>query len=59
MVHIECTLSNCDLTKNIFIRYNDGISWHDTACFRKKSFICEDSEVLMRRARMLSPTVVL
>ena len=56
MVHIGCTCSN---KANLFFRYNDGISWHDTACFRKKSFICEDSEVLMRRARMLSPTVVL
>lgn len=37
--------------------YNDGVTWHDTACYRKKSFICEDSEVLMRRARQLSPSV--
>ena len=35
--------------------YDDGLTWHDAACFRKKPFICEDSEVLMRRARRLSP----
>lgn len=37
--------------------YQDGISWHDTACYHKKPFICEDSDVLMRKARTLSPSV--
>ena len=36
--------------------YGDGITWHDTACYRKKPFMCEDSDVLIRRARALNPT---
>ncbi len=27
------------------------MTWHDVACYRKKPFACEDSDVLMRRAR--------
>jgi hypothetical protein len=37
--------------------YDDGISWHDVACYHKKPFVCEDSEALMRKARQLSPSV--
>lgn len=37
--------------------YGDGVAWHDTACYRKKPFICEDSDVLMRRARALNPQI--
>jgi len=37
--------------------YSDGITWHDTACYHKKPFVCEDSEQLMRKARALSPSV--
>lgn len=37
--------------------FQDGITWHDTACYHKQPFICEDSDVLMRRARALSPSV--
>ena len=39
--------------------YHDGIAWHDAACYHKKPFICEDSDNLMRRARNLSPNIVL
>ena len=39
--------------------YHDGVSWHDTACYHKKPFICEDSEPLMRKARNLSPNIIL
>ncbi|XP_045138402.1 uncharacterized protein LOC123520290 [Portunus trituberculatus] len=28
--------------------YNDGIKWHDIACYHKKPFICEDSDELLR-----------
>lgn len=27
--------------------YNDGIAWHDVACYHEKPFICEDSEELL------------
>ena len=37
--------------------FEDGISWHDTACYHKKPFICEDSDMLIRRARALTPSV--
>jgi len=39
--------------------YNDGIAWHDSACYHKKPFICEDSDPLMRKARKLNPLVTL
>ena len=31
--------------------YNDGIKWHDVACYHEKPFICEDSEPLLEYAR--------
>ena len=37
--------------------YDDGITWHDAACYKKKDFMCEDSEVLMRRAKALNPNI--
>lgn len=27
--------------------YNDGIAWHDVACYHEKPFVCEDSEELL------------
>ncbi|CAB3379341.1 Hypothetical predicted protein [Cloeon dipterum] len=27
--------------------YNDGINWHDVACYHEKPFICEDSDELL------------
>uniref|UniRef100_A0A6A7FTG8 C-type lectin n=1 Tax=Hirondellea gigas TaxID=1518452 RepID=A0A6A7FTG8_9CRUS len=27
--------------------YNDGIKWHDIACYHKKPYICEDSDLLI------------
>lgn len=27
--------------------YNDGIKWHDIACYHKKPVVCEDSEDLL------------
>jgi hypothetical protein len=32
--------------------YDDGIKWHDIACHHRKSFICEDSEVLLHAAHL-------
>ena len=30
--------------------YNDGVEWHDAACYRTKQFICEDSDTMVRLA---------
>ncbi|XP_046676374.1 uncharacterized protein LOC124364723 [Homalodisca vitripennis] len=27
--------------------YNDGIAWHDVACYHEKPFVCEDSDELL------------
>ena len=35
--------------------YDDGISWHDVACYHKKPFVCEDSDTLMEFAKQTSP----
>ena len=34
--------------------YNDGVSFHDIACYHKKPVICEDSKVLLDYARAVS-----
>ncbi|MCL4120058.1 UNVERIFIED_CONTAM: hypothetical protein GTU68_036414, partial [Idotea baltica] len=28
--------------------YKDGIVWHDIACYHKKPYVCEDSDLLIR-----------
>ena len=28
-------------------RYGDGVSWHDSACYRTKQFVCEDSDKMV------------
>ena len=28
--------------------YDDGVAWHDVACYHKKMFICEDEEDLLK-----------
>ncbi|KAF7996004.1 hypothetical protein HCN44_009042 [Aphidius gifuensis] len=28
--------------------YDDGIAWHDVACYHEKPFVCEDSEELLK-----------
>jgi len=39
--------------------YNDGIKWHDVACYHEKPFICEDSEQLLDYVRSRDPTIAL
>nr|ADD24198.1 L-selectin [Lepeophtheirus salmonis] len=36
---------SCIAVMNNF--YNDGIVWHDIACYHKKPFVCESSDQLM------------
>ena len=35
--------------------YEDGIKWHDIACYHTKPFVCEDSEQLLEYARLTNP----
>eukprot|EP00095_Tigriopus_kingsejongensis_P011520 maker-scaffold33_size549341-snap-gene-0.21 protein:Tk11520 transcript:maker-scaffold33_size549341-snap-gene-0.21-mRNA-1 annotation:"PREDICTED: hypothetical protein LOC100645018" len=37
--------------------YEDGIKWHDIACYHTKPFVCEDSEQLLEYARASFPEV--
>ena len=39
------------LVFTFFIRYNDGIQWHDVPCFFRSKIICEDSELQMDRIK--------
>ena len=32
-------------------KYQDGVQWHDTACFTRARIICEDSELQMKRVK--------
>lgn len=32
--------------------YDDGVSWHDVACYHRKFFICEDSNQLLRQSNI-------
>ena len=35
--------------------YDDGIKWHDIACYHTKPFICEDSDQLLGYVQALQP----
>jgi len=35
--------------------YDDGIKWHDIACYHTKPFICEDSDQLLEYVQTISP----
>jgi len=39
--------------------YFDGIEWHDTACYRTKQFVCEDSDKMVNRIRRKHPNAVI
>ncbi|XP_043478353.1 uncharacterized protein LOC122508841 [Leptopilina heterotoma] len=42
---INATTESClSVLNNV---YNDGIAWHDVACYHEKPFICEDSDELL------------
>lgn len=30
--------------------YNDGVAWHDMACYHQLPFICEDNDKLLEQA---------
>ena len=33
--------------------YDDGIKWHDIACYHTKPFVCEDSDQLLEYVQAL------
>lgn len=35
--------------------YGDGVGWHDTACYRTKQFICEDSDKMINLLKHKHP----
>jgi len=35
--------------------YDDGVKWHDIACYHTKPFICEDSEQLLEYIQLIAP----
>jgi len=35
--------------------YDDGIKWHDIACYHTKPFVCEDSDQLLEYVQALQP----
>lgn len=37
--------------------YNDGIAWHDVACYHEKPFICEDSDELLNYVGSTNPGI--
>ncbi|XP_055386410.1 uncharacterized protein LOC129615300 [Condylostylus longicornis] len=37
--------------------YNDGIQWHDVACYHEKPVICEDSDELLRYVAATNPGI--
>lgn len=37
--------------------YEDGIKWHDIACYHTKPFICEDSDQLLNYVRLTNPEI--
>jgi hypothetical protein len=43
---INQTVESCmSVLNNV---YNDGLAWHDVACYHEKPFICEDSDELLQ-----------
>ena len=39
--------------------YSDGVEWHDTACYRTKQFVCEDSDKMVNFLRKKHPNAVI
>ena len=35
--------------------YEDGVKWHDIACYHTKPYVCEDSEQLLNFMRKKYP----
>ena len=51
------TKSGCDLSLTrtrlyvFFLRYRDGVQWHDMPCYFRSKIICEDSDLQMNRIK--------
>lgn len=39
--------------------YQDGIKWHDIACYHKKPFVCEDNDLLLKYVEQTNPGLTL
>jgi len=51
------TVEACMAVQNNW--FNDGVSWHDSACYRTKQFMCEDSDKMVNRVKNKHPNTVL
>ncbi|XP_031621381.1 uncharacterized protein LOC116339567 [Contarinia nasturtii] len=52
---INQTIESClSILNNV---YNDGINWHDVACYHKKPVICEDSPELLNYVAYTNPSL--
>ncbi|GBP38038.1 hypothetical protein EVAR_95163_1 [Eumeta japonica] len=50
---INSTTESClSVLNNV---YNDGIAWHDVACYHEKPIVCEDSEELLQYIASTNP----
>ncbi|KAK4879998.1 hypothetical protein RN001_008144 [Aquatica leii] len=50
---INSTTESClSILNNV---YNDGIAWHDVACYHEKPFVCEDSQELLNYVASTNP----
>lgn len=50
------TVEACMAVQNNW--YGDGIEWHDTACYRTKPFMCEDSDTMIRVLKRKHPNEI-
>jgi len=39
--------------------YSDGVEWHDSACYRTKQFVCEDSDKMVNLVKHRHPNALL
>lgn len=54
---INSTSESClSILNNV---YNDGIAWHDVACYHEKPVVCEDSEELLNYVASTNPGIKL
>ena len=57
-MHLSAPTINLTLPSVYNNWYNDGVEWHDAACYRTKQFVCEDSEKMINFLRRRRPNAV-
>ena len=54
-MYVLLNLVGTGLNLSCFIFFQDGIKWHDIACYHTKPFVCEDSDQLLEFVRATHP----